>query len=714
MCSGASSRSHCVCRPVPSALPSLDAAAGLSWTGASRCAVLGRAYGKRLDSLTPVEYVEMTACLRLRKAGDLAHDVLGVPSRAAYDASEALRVGSHYAIGGFLGALRLNATEEELAQLRLDPSLAEPARQAASWVVDTTLSFFPESIAAIKQAMRLWAKTPEIAKAARFAGASALKALDYSVMSNTEMMARAWRFERAVSKRAEATRTVGRRLASVARTPDRTCPILANFVNDMVEAADILSLHMQHNVPRSACRIAHPMPPPNCFGEACLVQWKVCPNASWQLPPANLGPTQQWVLGQSGASCTGTCAAQGATCVASPSLSPPQATTAIVGAGGVCDIPTNIYNRVNTSSGNAPLGAQLASGKYACFAVNLTCDQPASATGIVISASYVQRACLCAPNASPPPRASPPPPRTPPPPAQPGKPAPASGGLLATGLFELVKLSGFDLQDGIQTWAHTLFALNSSEAVKHDIASVYNKMQCSYDTAAQCYHNPGRLPYELGKYVVQVVLLMQVLRILQMGSVASVLAPLTVLLSYSVIMHRTYALPYGCSLTLFPVIPVCLTSDVQNLVYMLTPERIPWPSPLVSGLGKNMSVYNCSAAGFGDGVHELAYFVYTYLPGWEGYFPSLTVSTYTGHSFATYLSELQQMGADASSAHSQCAALYGFTAVPVVVVLAAVLLFAVALAHITIIIFAFALQVLRSAFNASVGAYQAVVAAGDA
>jgi hypothetical protein len=263
------------------------------------------------------------------------------------------------------------------------------------------------------------------------------------------------------------------------------------------------------------------------------------------------------------------------------------------------------------------------------------------------------------------------------------------------------KASGYNLQQVLDDFAHQALDLVSTPAKLSELENkVSQSLRCGYHTSVQCLNNPGRLPSEIAIYAVQAVALITGLRIIKCGALATVLSPLLFLIAWPVIAKRTYGLEYGCSISTSPVVPVCTLSDVQNMVYMLTPEHFPWPSPLVQRNGSQLTVFDCTTLGFGNGVYELRYFADTYAPGW---LPAARVgANVVGTSV---LDSVRATGGNSSAIETQCAGLYAFTAVPVALILLFVLLSALVLIHIALVAFGYLANAAGSVARGVVAGY---------
>jgi hypothetical protein len=336
-------------------------------------------------------------------------------------------------------------------------------------------------------------------------------------------------------------------------------------------------------------------------------------------------------------------------------------------------------------------------------------------------------------------------PLPPPPPGPPPSPplAPSTGrrlfssipgngttrvGALPSALFSLVhRASGFDLYSYLTTHVGTVFtnakdnttswwtapsnATGQHTGVLHDVKEVSNALQCGYDTASRCFSRPGRLPYEVFRYFWQAAAAVMLLRFFGGGPgsfVASCLSILLFLFAYPVIMNRTYDLSYACSLSFTPVVPVCLVSDVQDFIYTVFPQHVPWPAPLVQRNGTGLVVFSCAASGFGDGVAELGYFLHKYETAWRGVFPVFTSGNWPAFRMPQGNAGNETTGEwsprQVVAAREQCAILYSFTVLPLLLLIAVGMVAAVAATHIVLIVYGTMYTAFKGFFLASVAA----------
>jgi len=293
------------------------------------------------------------------------------------------------------------------------------------------------------------------------------------------------------------------------------------------------------------------------------------------------------------------------------------------------------------------------------------------------------------------------------------------------GLFRLAKaVTGYDFEAALQRLVSNVARrLPSRPGFGTAASKATDKLKCGYDTALQCLEKPGTLHNQVMRYILEAVVVSTTLKVLSLGSLNMVVMPLFFLLSYPVIMNRAYGLQYGCSITPSPVVPVCLTSEVQDLLHSLTPRVLPWPSPLVNSSarvihkvsGNSFTSYNtselrpsdvfdCTTLGFGDGVRELVYLANRYVPGWQGVFPTVTRSRIFGHSIQEAVDSFH-VSSKHSHINDQCASLFSFTAIPVILLVALAAVFAAAALHITLILFAYTLAATKNMYLAVIAAY---------
>jgi hypothetical protein len=277
-------------------------------------------------------------------------------------------------------------------------------------------------------------------------------------------------------------------------------------------------------------------------------------------------------------------------------------------------------------------------------------------------------------------------------------------------LFSFVKLvtGGYDLQGRVGSFFGTLFGDATAHPLSPVEAAVTSTLHCTYNSSVQCLkHGQGRLGSVAFWYALESVAVLTGLRVLRLGPLAVVLTPALFFMAWPVIMNRAYGLEYGCSLSLTPAVPVCFLSDAQSLMYELTPQKFPWPSPLVKRNGTNFTVFDCTAIGFGDGGVELAYFLNAYAPGWRDYFPSVTVSSLFGNKVRD---AIVNTPTGISPLTTQCAALFSASAVPVLLLLVFFAAFFLAALHVAFVAFAYLARAGKQFYFAFIAAYLAVIA----
>jgi hypothetical protein len=298
-------------------------------------------------------------------------------------------------------------------------------------------------------------------------------------------------------------------------------------------------------------------------------------------------------------------------------------------------------------------------------------------------------------------------------------------GFLTSLLFTVVHdITGIRPEEKLHKLTNFLLNLSPSRSnIAPALRSTVNKLKCSYDTTPQCLAKKGTLLPQILRYVLELGLVSLALKVLRLGSVNMVVMPLLILFGYSIVMQRTYGLEFGCSISIFPVLPACLVSDIQDIIYMLTPKLLPWPSPLVNTANRvtetlqvdgfkvftirqlqTSDIFDCGAVGFGDGVRELVYLANRYLPGWQKLLPTLTHATIFGQSIQE-ISNTISTGAPSAKLHEQCASLYSVTAVPILLFFATCLVFSLAALHVVVIFSAHIVKALQNVFMATLAAF---------
>jgi hypothetical protein len=591
----------CECTSVPG--PSWKQLPHLEWQGDSGCAHVGEAYANG-TTLGALEYVELRHCIKLHGYGQTIARLSGLSPRVAYDKEEAIRVAGHVSAGVVLGLLHTKAgpdLDAFFAQLHIDPAYALPVARviSESTVILPKVGAFirrlPSTadvkVSALKM-LQVVRRSWSLAKLAY----PALGAGERHLQSEVELRRQV--FEESVVRRLfTAPTSNGTNGQNSTSTLFETCPLLNVFVKDFNEASTLLAKHLTYDVPRSACRTAHP------WGGG---SWEDCPPPSWLVNVTPTGPEAP---------------------PAPPApLHPPQNASNSSGSNGTSQHTTHFW--------------------------------------------------------------------------------------LTDGLFALVrKATGVDLAE---TLDHALvsFHLSGSANVRGVERAVSSALHCSYATAEMCIRNNGTLLNEIFIFAVSFVLLLTALRTLNLGFIAGIAGPVLILLAWPIIARRTYSLPFSCSITFFPVIPVCFVSDLQDLVYQFTPAHLPWPSPLVNRSSYPLhpaDVFDCTTIGFGNGVTELGYYIFRYAPGLLPNAPSALLSLLSGTSVVYTVAELKTMGSNHTAIYDQCAGLYSFTVFPVLVLLFILVVYSLLLVHLLFICFGAVVGVLKNIFFASICFYDAVV-----
>ena len=288
--------SRCVCDPIPDAPAHYDFGQ-INWQGTSKCALLGRAYGKETNMSTAV-YVELRSCANKHLAGIMFGHLVRMPSlnpAIMYDHFEAMRFGAHLTVGLMVGGLFYNETDHKLwnifSKLAIDPNIALPATRITGSAINQTMEAFPRTISTSKNLIIFivnlfgsLAKLPSIGEmtnatifVANMTKNAALSAYGEYNASDSGMKVvydEIAQFRKNLSDTLLDYDTRRKILASVNVLP-LSCPILTNFITDFGKASTSLVIHMTNNVPRSVCRMTNP------GGGAA---WDSCPKASWDLP----------------------------------------------------------------------------------------------------------------------------------------------------------------------------------------------------------------------------------------------------------------------------------------------------------------------------------------------------------------------------------------------------------------------------------------------
>lgn len=301
-------QSQCTCEPVPSTPLAIDFSR-IVWEGTSRCALLGRAYGKR-TSMEAIHYTELRDCAHEHFKGVILGKFLDLPTlapRVMYDNAERYRVAAHVSAGLVLGTLFYEIPDQQFFEmcsaLRVDPALAVPARRVVHGAAQQVLAVTPRVQSFLKHASLFLAKTSlawtsvpsltDMTNAKTFFVNTTVSMADSVAMSynSTERMQNIYdeiQTFRLVNVATEAFET-RRRLLSTVYVPAKSCPILTIFVSDFKTTATNAISHFTHNVPRAVCRFNNPS-----GGDT----WTSCPQPSWAYslpPPPPSPPTKQSV-----------------------------------------------------------------------------------------------------------------------------------------------------------------------------------------------------------------------------------------------------------------------------------------------------------------------------------------------------------------------------------------------------------------------------------
>lgn len=303
------------------------------------------------------------------------------------------------------------------------------------------------------------------------------------------------------------------------------------------------------------------------------------------------------------------------------------------------------------------------------------------------------------------------PPFPPPPLVQPAPPPVVvssnfkGGGLIHQYVFGFVhQVTGFNLTGYVLAKAASIF--DSLPTPGHNgtasagMALVNKKLQCSYDSSLQCLNKTRSLLYDVGYVALELTLVVTVLKVLRVGWASTLVMSLGVAFFLPRVLSKTYNLQYGCSISFYPVIPVCLVSDLQDIVYQILPSQLPWPTTLVNAtLGATITtadVFDCTTLGFGGGIQEFVYLLDYAAPWWR-----VTVLGYTPPStFDQTLVRTPQ--------YEHCAALYAFNALPVALLGGVSLVVAAAALHLGFVASSYLFSVFGDLFRLVVGLYVAV------
>jgi len=273
------------------------------------------------------------------------------------------------------------------------------------------------------------------------------------------------------------------------------------------------------------------------------------------------------------------------------------------------------------------------------------------------------------------------------------QPAASAAGPLVSLVFRMARAAtGIDVASALYGYAKQ--GLGTVPKQKPQDA-----LRCMYTDAVQCTNRRSPLVYETALYWLAVVALLAGLRIVKLGSLSVAVLPLAFFLALPVIFHNAYGLPFGCSISLTPALPVCFVPDVQEAVYALLPRHLPWPSPLVERAPSGLKVLDCKALGFGDGILEIVYYLDLWVPSWRLYVSSFTTSTWLGFGPEQEVNYWNGKAVQ-SHAYEQCAGLFAFTAVPPLMVAGLLAVAAFAAAHVALVLVVFLLRAARDTVGA--------------
>jgi hypothetical protein len=306
-----------------------------------------------------------------------------------------------------------------------------------------------------------------------------------------------------------------------------------------------------------------------------------------------------------------------------------------------------------------------------------------------------------------------------------------TGGKVVTGtiakyLFKIIeKLTGIDVASKLSGFfSDTFNNFPALTKVQEETEKIVNTLQCHYATSVQCRtRSAADLLYNVFYLAFEAMIIITVLKIIKLGALSTIVTSLLFCSFPARVMNMTYKLQFGCSISYTPVIPVCLLSNIQDMIYLILPRHLPWPSPLVDSharsttltpivTGKPLAftylqpsdVYNCANLGFGDGTIETLYWLDYWLPGWQKYISSATVDTFLG------ISNIEQINYFANkpiheNLYRQCAILYSFSVIPIIMIAVLVVFFAIAIFHCLLLFIRYVLIAIRNFYEAGASAY---------
>lgn len=282
------------------------------------------------------------------------------------------------------------------------------------------------------------------------------------------------------------------------------------------------------------------------------------------------------------------------------------------------------------------------------------------------------------------------------------------GGPIFRGLEFLVdKIAGFNVSEIVLNKVSSLIdSVPSRNNTAAGGTAAVQKLQCAYQSSVQCLNTERSLGYNILYVALEILTVSTVLKILRVGSTVTAFTAAAFMLFIPRVLSKTYHLQYGCSISLFPVVPVCLVSDLQDIVYAVLPRHLPWPAPLVDTHDRSLSrysivgiqfsisnlqksdVFDCSSLGFGDGYTEFLYALQYYFPAWNKYlYGDAATNQFVNKPIHAPI-------------YKQCAALYGFNAFPIVLVLALAALFVIAVLHVVVVFTFYMIGAITNTFRA--------------
>jgi hypothetical protein len=270
-----------------------------------------------------------------------------------------------------------------------------------------------------------------------------------------------------------------------------------------------------------------------------------------------------------------------------------------------------------------------------------------------------------------------------------------------TGIFKAVRyITGLDIQDRVESAMSWLIKESPSKLLGAADAGL-SKIACDYDGSVMCRRrNPDKTLLQIVISNVLYALLAVVgLRFVGLGFLSYAVLLGFVALFIPITFKRAYDMPYGCSISLSPVLPVCIAEDLRNMTYFLLPRHLPWPTPLVNVHNRTIvqqrtlggettsiyyidttDVFDCRDIGFTDGTRVIIYGLDYLVPEWRSYITSISTSMLFGIDAiktTDFFADREIHG----HLYEQCAALNAISVIPILLVGALVLVFGVAVLH---------------------------------